>query len=301
MTAELELRQDVPGVMQHFQEDPTGGRLVAWAQAASAANQLARALVRTSFVPANFKGNDGDATAAIMAGDEIGLSPLASLRSFYLVHGTPALYAKAMVALVQSRGHEVWTDTDTPDRVVVCGQRRGSQRIETADWSMTRARTAQYTSNKKYQSNPQEMLWAKAATEICKKIASDVLNGIPSVEETELENQPTTTVEAKPRKTAVTRAKPAAVEPPEPSFDEPEPTLPEPASDDAEAISLPQSKKMHALFRDKGFVDRDDSLSFVSQTIDREVGSTKELSKAEASTVIEALVALADVEPEPES
>src|SRR5690606_22714666 len=31
--------------------DPTGGRLVAWAEAASAANQLAKALSQTAFVP----------------------------------------------------------------------------------------------------------------------------------------------------------------------------------------------------------------------------------------------------------
>src|SRR5690606_23270049 len=65
--------------------DPTGGRLVAWAEAAAAANQLAKALSRTTFVPKDMT-DVGNATAAILMGDELGMSPIASLRSIYVVH-----------------------------------------------------------------------------------------------------------------------------------------------------------------------------------------------------------------------
>ena len=88
------------------QIDPTGGRLVSWAHAADAANRLAKALCTTTFVPREMK-DEGNATAAILMGDELGLTPLASLKSIYVIHGTPALYTRAMVALVQSRGHEI--------------------------------------------------------------------------------------------------------------------------------------------------------------------------------------------------
>jgi hypothetical protein len=178
-------------------DDPTGGRLVAWAQAAHAAHQLATALCKTSFAPAHFRDNPGDTTAAIMAGDELGLSPLASMRSLYVVHGTPALYARTMVALVQSRGHEVWTEKASDESVTVCGQRRGSDKVERATWTIARAQRAGYTGNKKYQSNPAEMLYAKAASEICRRVAADVLLGIPAtVEDIELED----TTAPEPRK-----------------------------------------------------------------------------------------------------
>src|SRR5664279_1074795 len=136
--------------------DPTGGRLVAWAEAAHAANQLAKALSRTSFVPAAFKGNVNDATAAILMGDELGMSPLAALRSIYVIHGAPAMYARTMVALALSHGHTVWTEKSTDTEVVVCGQRKGSQHVERSVWTTARATKAGYTSNKKYQSNGQE-------------------------------------------------------------------------------------------------------------------------------------------------
>ena len=54
--------------------DPTGGRLVAWAEAAGAAHQLAVSLSQTSFVPRVKVGGQmvpmspGDATAAILMG-----------------------------------------------------------------------------------------------------------------------------------------------------------------------------------------------------------------------------------------
>lgn len=175
---------------QIVQTDPTGGRLVAWAAAAQAAHELALALSQTSFAPESFKGKVGDATAAILMGDELGLSPIASLRSLYVVHGTPALYTRSMVALVQSCGHEVWTELETSEKVVVCGRRRGSEHIERSEWTLGRATQAGYTTNKKYQSNPQEMLYAKAAASVCRKVAADALTGIPySAEEIELDEK----------------------------------------------------------------------------------------------------------------
>lgn len=176
--------------------DPTGGRLVAWAHAAQAAQQLAVALSKTSFVPRDFQGQEHNATAAIMMGDELGLSPIAALRSIYVVHGSPALYARSMVALAQSHGHEVWTEKTSPTEVVVCGRRRGSEHVERSVWTIARATKARYTSNQKYASNPEEMLWSKAASEVARKIAADVLAGVPfSVEDLELEEPgPATTV-----------------------------------------------------------------------------------------------------------
>src|SRR4249920_3213159 len=176
------------------QLDPTGGRLIAWAQAATAAHQLAQALSKTSFVPKEFQGREYDATAAIIMGDELGLSPLAALRSIYVIHGQPSMYTRTMVALAQSHGHQIWTDESSDAKVTVSGQRRGSSKVETSTWTIARAKKAGYTSNRKYDSNPQEMLYAKAAGEVARKIAADVLAGVGmSVEDIELEEPAPTT------------------------------------------------------------------------------------------------------------
>jgi hypothetical protein len=131
------------------------------------------------------------------------------------------MYARTMVALVLSHGHEVWTESSTDREVIVCGQRRGSEHVERVVWNLDRARKAGYTSNRKYETDPQAMLYSKAAAEVARKIAPDVLAGVPhSVEDLELEEaEPTVKVA---RASRVVQRAPKA---PEPSLDEPEPTV----------------------------------------------------------------------------
>ncbi len=57
----------------------------------------------------------------------------------------------------------------------------------------------------------------------------------------------------------------------------------------ADGISDAQSRKMGALMRENGLSARDDALQYVAGVIGRDVSSRNELSKAEASAVIEAL------------
>jgi hypothetical protein len=269
--------------------DPTGGRLVAWAGAATAAHQLATSLSRTSFVPKAFQGNAADATAAIMLGDELGLSPIAALRSIYIISGTPALYARTMVALAMSHGHELWTEESSDRQVTVCGRRRGQEHVERATWTVDRARKAGYTSNKKYDTDPQAMLYSKAAAEVARKIAPDVLSGVPySVEDLELEEPPPSV----PIKRASSRVqRQARPSPPEPEFEASAPVSSPDESSAPEAAeplrSEAQSKAVHAGMTALNIRDREAGLAFISQIINREVPSTKELTCAEASRVIE--------------
>lgn len=280
------LEQYQPRAAEVAHIDPTGGRLVAWAQAATAAHQLATSLSRTSFVPRHFQGKPEDATAAVLLGDELGLSPISALRSIYVISGTPAMYARTMVALAQAHGHEVWTESSTDREVVVCGRRKGSDHVERAVWTIDRARKAGYTSNKKYETDPQAMLYSKAAAEVARKVAADVLSGVPhSVEDLELEQPEATTRVARAASTRVARPKPVA---PEPEFDEPaEPAKAPPAERTEPLRSEAQSKAIHAGLTALNIKDRDAGLAFISQIVGAEIASTKDLSKAQASRVIE--------------
>lgn len=276
--------------------DPTGGRLVAWHGAAVAAASLASALCRTSFVPKAFAGKPEETAAALLLGDELGLSPLAALRSIHVISGTPGLYARTMVALVQSHGHEVVPVDDTPAKVTVKGRRAGSDEWVTSTWTTERARRAGYTSNKKYETDPQAMLYARAASDVCRRIAADVLLGIPySVEEIELE-QPEPTRRVSRSTTTVSRVKPAPSTEDEPSFDEPGQVAPTEATEPATAPEVPsitpaQSKRLHASFGSLGITERADRLAYVADVIGREVESSNDLDIAEAGMVIDRLEA----------
>ncbi|WP_426734464.1 hypothetical protein [Glutamicibacter sp. 2E12] len=181
--------------------------LESWVNALSHANKIASFMAQSNFVPTplrskgkgSFKSLDEltlDVTAIIMAGASIGYDPFQSVQQMFIVHGSPAMYARSMVALVKSHGHKLDQASSTPEAVTVRARHRDESEWHEFTWTIQRAATAGYTSNPKYKSNPQEMLYAKAATEACRRMFPEVLSGISpySVEESELEDlgeQPT--------------------------------------------------------------------------------------------------------------
>ncbi|MEH3142488.1 MAG: hypothetical protein PGN37_20415 [Mycobacterium kyogaense] len=168
------------------------GQLMAHAESMTAAKQLADALCDSELVPATYRGKPGNGAAAILYGAELGLNPIQSLQQIFVVHGAPAIYARTAVALLKRHGIVIETVSSTNDAVTVRGSDPRTGQVEESTWDIARADLAGYTSNKKYKTDPQAMLYAKAAMEVCRKIAPDVLLGIPYArEELELEQQPT--------------------------------------------------------------------------------------------------------------
>ena len=161
--------------------------LMKQAEAMSAAHKLATVLCNTAMVPATFRGKPDDGAAAILYGAEVGLKPQQALQQVFVVHGQPAIYARTMAALLKAKGYKFSTVESTDESVTVEGiSPRGEH--ESSTWTIQRAKTAGYTSNKKYQTDPQAMLYAKAVSEVARKLAPDVLLGIKyTAEDLELE------------------------------------------------------------------------------------------------------------------
>ena len=157
------------------------------AEAMGAAHKLATVLANTAMVPQIYRGKPDDAAAAILYGAEVGLKPQQALQQVFVVHGQPAIYARTMVALLKAKGYRFETIESTDETVTVrATSPRGE--VEEATWTIERAKKAGYTSNKKYSTDPQAMLYSKAASEVSRKIAPDVLLGIRySAEDLELE------------------------------------------------------------------------------------------------------------------
>lgn len=276
------------------------GSIVEWANAASAALRLVTPLVQTAFVPEHFRGQIESATAAVLFGAEVGLTPLQSLQGVYVISGKPAMYARTMLAVTQARGHEVWTEELADGKAVVCGRRKGSQHVEKVVWTVQRAQKAGYTRrNPKYESDPQAMLLARAQAEVCRRIAADALLGMAyAVEELEDETAPTETRSTEgPKK--MRRAAPAAA--PEPSLEPDEPELPvaEPQEDEPEGDprdvepTRAQLTKLNILLEERGLTERPAKLAELSQRVGRDLSSSKDLTRAEASNLIDEFSAVA--------
>jgi hypothetical protein len=167
------------------QPEPTAGStaLVAWAQEADLAYQMAQKLANTSFVPATMRGKPGDITAAILAGSELGLKPMATLKSIDVIQGTPALRAHAMRAVVQQQGHDIELVESDDKHCVMRGRRKGSDTWQTVTWTIQRAAQMKLTEKAEWKKQPQNMLVARATGELCRLIASDALHGMPYVSE----------------------------------------------------------------------------------------------------------------------
>lgn len=180
--------------IQHYQDDNTPeisddglDLLMKQAEAMGAAHKLATVLCNTQMVPATFRGKPDDGAAAILYGAELGLKPQQALQQVFVVHGQPSIYARTMVALLKAKGYRFETVESTDTAVTITGTAPSGE-TETSTWSIDRAKKAGYTSNKKYQSDPQAMLYAKAASEVARRLAPDVLLGIKyTAEDLELE------------------------------------------------------------------------------------------------------------------
>ncbi|MFJ9558225.1 hypothetical protein ACIRPH_30845 [Nocardiopsis sp. NPDC101807] len=182
MTIDIHQQQstDVATTQQSFE----GDALVQWAMAADRAYQIATKLANTSFVPQSMKGNAGNITAAILAGNELGLPPMAALRSIDVIQGTPGLRAHAMRGLVQSHGHQVQLIESTSEKCVMRGRRKGDEDWQEVEWTFERARLLGVTErNPQWKKQPQTMLEARSTGNICRLIASDVLHAMPYASE----------------------------------------------------------------------------------------------------------------------
>lgn len=224
---ELAIREENTVAQVPAQRQPESSALTTleqWARDAELAANIASKLAVTSFVPASFRGKVPETAAAILAGQELGLPPVAALRSMDVIQGTPALRAHAMRGLVQSHGHEVELVGEPTDALVVMrGRRKGAETWQQVKWDIPRAAKLALTGKDQWKKQPMTMLIARATGEICRLIASDVLYAMPYAAE-ELDGSmapdgaalgaPRVTVEEILERPEALKERPAAIEAP---------------------------------------------------------------------------------------
>ncbi|ALA06700.1 RecT-like protein [Mycobacterium phage OBUpride] len=179
---------------------------------------FAEGMCYTEMVPARFRGKPKDAAAAILFGAEVGLTPIASLRSIIVIHGQPGFEARTMKAILKAKGYrfrtversatraELWAWE--PDSPVIIDDDRSSphfgKRIapdEVGVWTIDDAIQAGFVpklkanarsatdfetnsngklkGNVKYIETPKVMLEAKVTAEVCRALAPHLLLGLP--------------------------------------------------------------------------------------------------------------------------
>lgn len=270
------------------------------------AHLLAQQIAKTDFVPLDLRNKPEAILACILTGHELGLGPMQSLSKIHVIHGRPGMAAELMRALIQSAGHEIWVEEHTTTRCVMGAQRAGAMRPASATYTIDDARTAGLAGKDIWRKYPRAMLLARCTAEIARANFADVLAGISYTVE-ELNDgdaadpedlaattlglpAPTPPAKTRARKAATggRAAKPAAALPTGPR---PVPPLPgegdEPVDTSGPRVTGPA---LIAIRLDEhGITDRGDRLAFAGAVLGHVVETTKTLTPAEITLVLEAI------------
>jgi hypothetical protein len=189
---ELDIRRTdaAPAVVQPQQQITTKSALVIWAEEARVVASIAQSIAKTPFA-GQLRGKPEEVTAVILAGNELGLKPMAALKAFDIIQGTPALRAHAMRGLVQSHGHKIQLVTSDDKHCVMRGRRDDDEDWQEVTWTIPRAALMGLVGKSEWKKQPQTMLLARATGELCRLVASDVLHAVPYTSE-ELRDSATT-------------------------------------------------------------------------------------------------------------
>jgi hypothetical protein len=165
--------------------------------------------------------NAAQAQAIILAGREIGLEPLQSLRTMAFINGRLTMSVQLQLALARQRaGVRVQQLTETDDSCTVTLARDG-ERI-TCTYTLADARRAGLERSHGWQKYPRQMLRWRAIGDALRIIAPDVVMGLLSPEEAEtIDISMGATDDVSPAALPSAESEPESEPEPEPDADEP--------------------------------------------------------------------------------
>lgn len=305
-------------------------RMSKWLELFMGTAEVAKVLARTAFVPEPMRGQPEDIAAAMMKGLELGIDPLDALANMYVVKGKIGFSAEFMRRRVLEAGHEIVFDEQTDERCKVRGRRNGSSEWTTVTFTKAQASTAGVQNMAKFAA---DMLVARASSRLCRRIFPDVLAGAAIIEDVvdgeiidmiaddgapaqrtlqRSKRQPRKAAAPQPQRTPdEAQAGPASDLDEFPGTEKP--ATPEPAENadndesgydtadpsDEPPITKPQLQKLSILRQENGYADDDqgraDWFQWVQVNTGRLVGTNKDLSKAEASVLIDVLESAEDL------
>ena len=141
-------------------------------------------LMGTTTIPARYK-NSGtgaqDMLAAVLVGKEMGVGPMESIQSIYLVNGQAAMTGKLMGALVHRAGHRIRLEVGPKEVTAVAYRRDEVTRtlVEEGRWKFSEAdaKKAGLTEKGPYVSYPLVMYGWRAVSALCRFYFGDVVTG----------------------------------------------------------------------------------------------------------------------------
>ena len=251
----------------------------------------------SNLLPEAYRGRPENVLIAVETGAALGIPAIQALNSINVIKGKAAMSADLMASLVRRAGHKLRITQNGMSVTAELVRADDPDFTFTVTWDQKKAQTAGLWGKGNWATYPDQMLRARAITEVCRQGASDALMGVIYTPEELHDSAPATPAPA-PRGNSLrdrmpTRPAPTVV------------TIPEPVE---APITEAQVKKIMAQFGEvktlRGLkeIPRNDRLRAYSQWSGREILSTDSLTKDEATHVIDRLDSwIADLTAEAET
>lgn len=140
---------------------------------------LATMLAKSALLPSDLRGKEADIAFSIMAGQELGMPPMAAIRSIHVIKGKPVLSADGMIGVVLGRGIAKFFRCveESDDSVTYETHRQGDPEPQRMTWTMEDAKRAQLTGGDNWKKYPRAMLKARCKAALARDVYPDVLAG----------------------------------------------------------------------------------------------------------------------------
>lgn len=149
-------------------------QLLTIADATTFASAVAKA---DGMIPRAYLGNPGKILACVLAGQELGVGPMASLRAFHIVEGKPVASYDFWIARLRAAGYRVEWPELSSERVTLRLTSPAGE-VHTETWDKARAQAAGLWGGKDpWRKYPQTMLQARCVATAGRAFAGEVMFG----------------------------------------------------------------------------------------------------------------------------
>lgn len=172
---------------------------------------LAKQLAASSLLPAALKGKIPEVLMTIMAGQELGIPPIAALRSIHVIDGKTVLSSDIMQAVVLGNGSAKYVKRISASDVEATYEtlRASATEPRRLTWTIEQAKKAGlYPTKDNWRCYPRAMLAARCKAELLRDVFPDSLAGCYTEEEADGFDAPMASIVSSP----VASAPPRAVE-----------------------------------------------------------------------------------------
>lgn len=149
---------------------------------------LADVLAKSSLLPLALRGKVPEVAMTVMAGQELGIPPMAALRSIHVIEGKTVLSADIMSAVVQGNRSAVYVKRISASHLEATYEtlRRGETEPRRQTWTIDDAKRAGlYPTKDNWRQYPRAMLAARAKSELLRDAYPDSLAGCYTQDEIE--------------------------------------------------------------------------------------------------------------------